>query len=680
MRAALLFTVAFAVSSPLACDSAGNTQEPGPIADGLPADCSPLRVPGACMMPWPNAIYLKTDGTTATGYRLALDGKTFPVVNAQNTPFDPTRWNLADGFSPAGAVLYYFAERIDPSSLVPETNIAASLKPGAATVLVDMSTNALVAHFSGVDENIRHDTDRQGIIITPVQRLLPDHRYAVAITNAVRTADGGQPTPPPLFQPMLHGLAPSDPMSQAQLARMPAIVASLAAAGVPSENLVVAWDFVTGSDTALTGHVLTMRDQALEAVGPDGAGYTVKEVDPSFDPQVLRRIRGTFTVPQFLDHPDETTAEASLQFDASGNPVLIGSYQAPFTVIVPAVAAQRHPLPIVLYGHGLFGTGDGELDDGASSDDNYVETFANKGGYVVVATDWIGLSAHDSPVDTGNDGAVAGALTNFSHFTWITDRLQQALIANMVLARTMRGLIAKDAAMTVSGQAGDASVADPTRLTYYGISLGGIMGMSFMGYDPDVLKGVLGCGGGFWSTMLERSTDWRLAEAVFPAAYPDPLDQELLLALAQMQFDYSDPATIAPYILKAPLRGTPKKQVLSQMGLNDAQVSNVVTEMIARTEGEPFLSPAVVQPWGITPVKGPLASGVSSWNLNTTPVPQPTNLTPGQDNGVHEGVRWIPQVQTQIDTFFATGQVVDECGGSPCVEPIPPETPDAGAF
>jgi hypothetical protein len=226
-----------------------------------------------------------------------------------------------------------------------------------------------------------------------------------------------------------------------------------------------------------------------------------------------------------------------------------------------------------------------------------VQDFANLEGYVVVATDWIGLSSHENPISPDTNQALALALTDFSHITWVTDRLQQALVNAMVLARTMTGGIVNDPLMTVSGKAGGAPVADAARLTYYGISLGGIMGLSFMGYDPDVTRGVLGCGGGFWSALFERSVNWKEAQAIVPASYPDSLDQQLLLALAQMQFDYSDPATIAPHVLLAPLPGTPVKQLLMQMGVDDAQVANVTTEMIARTTGIDLLSPAATSAW-----------------------------------------------------------------------------------
>jgi len=646
----------------LALAAGCNGAPPATLDDGLPTTCDPLRVPGACMMPWPNAIYLASDATTATGFRLALAPETLPPRSTDGEPFDPTRWNVADGFSPAGPILYYFAEPIDPSSLVPETDTGRSVAPGAATVIVDMTTNQLVAHFSGVDANVVKEFDRQGLIITPAQRLAPKRRYAVAITKAIRTTSGALPTPPPLFDRIANGDPPDDALSKAEAARMPDVLASLAAAGVSRDDLLVAWDFVTGSDEAITSHVLSMRDQALAAAGPTGIGYTVTSVEDDFDAATLRRVRGTFTAPAFLDNEDETQPEASLSFDASGAPVMNGTYEAPFTVIVPR-AAQSGPLPILLVGHGLFNTGEIELGDATGSD---IQDLANTNGYVVVATDWIGLSAHENPLAPNANGAFEYVLSDFSHLSWVTDRLQQALVTTMVLVRTMTGKIAADASL--------AGYVDTSKVTYYGNSLGGIMGMSFMGYDPDVTRGALGVGGGFWSTLFQRSVNWKEALLVFPGEYPDSLDQQLLMALAQMQFDYSDPATVAPYVVNAPLGGNPKKQVVMMMGVGDAQVPNVATEMIARTAGTPLLSPNAIDVYGMTPQAGPLSSALTTWNVNSPPAPPDTNQTPAHDNQVHQAVRRLPEEMQMVGTFFSTGQVVDTCGG-PCNLPVPPGTP-----
>ncbi len=678
-QAVVLALAMSAAIGPAACGSSsapppGPSPSPAPpeISDGLPDSCSPLRQPGLCMLPWPNAIYLTKDSTTATGYRVALDGKNLPIPSNTHKPIDTTRWNMADGFSPAGPMITYFPGPLDPASLVPETDIGKSLQKGAATVIVDMTTGDKVAHFSGVDENATRDTDHQALLITPAQRLLPNRRYAVGVTRALRTMAGKTPAPPPRFETIAAGNPPNDALSQAEAARMPDILGALARAGVGKADLLEAWDFVTGSDSYLQGHVLSMRDQGLAKVGPKGAGYTITAVDENLDAEVLRRIRGTFTVPQFIDNPDESKPEAELSFDKNGKPILRGTYEAPFTIIVPAVAKTKSPLPVIVYGHGLFGNGEEELGDASGS---YVQDFANREGYVVVATDWIGLSSHEDPVHAGSNSALTYVLADLSKTPWMTDRLQQALVNAMVLERTMVGRMVNDPRMTVTGAAGGAPVADPSQVAYYGISLGGIMGMSFMGYDPYVTRGVLGVNGGFWSALFQRSVNWKLAELFIVGAYPDELNTQILLALMQMQFDFTDPATVAPYLLGSPLPGVPKKQVLSQMGFGDAQVSNVTTEMIARTAGLPLLAPGVTQAWGIPARHAPLESAWTTWKVDAPPWPADTNQTPAHDNQVHEAIRRIPQVNDQIHTFLSTGKVVDTCGGKPCDEPIPPSTP-----
>jgi hypothetical protein len=78
---------------------------------------------------------------------------------------------------------------------------------------------------------------------------------------------------------------------------------------------------------------------------------------------------------------------------------------------------------------------------------------------------------------------------------------------------------------------------------------------------------------------------------------------------------------------------------------------------------------------GVTPKPGPLASALTTWDVESLPAPPQTDKTPDQDNQVHEAIRRVPQAEQQIQTFFATGQVVDVCGGQPCVVPVPPSTP-----
>ena len=658
MHSKTLFVMGFGIACALAqgCSSSSSSTAAKSAAttidDGLPASCSPLRTKGACALPWPNAIYTTPDATTKTGVRLALTSDILPL-KAGTGLLDPTRINKADGFSPGTPVLAYFNERIDVASLVAPEDPAKSLDPSAATILVDMETKKLVAHFSEIDLTVRQDEDRQGLMIRPLARLLPSHSYAVAITTSIKTTAGVLPTPPPLFASIADGNAPSDAMSQKQAARMPAILAALKGAGVERDKLVVAWDFVTASDEYVTSHMVSMRDQALADVGMDGGAFTITKIDDLTGTRVARRITGTFTVPQFISPADPTNPKAEISFDSAGKPMMQGHYEAPFEMIIPPLAKTK-ALPLMLFGHGLLGGAD-NLTDGST-----MAQFAADNGYILFATDWIGLSHNENPIG-GSNGAIGEALTDFNHLPWVTDRLQQALVNAMVLVRTVRGKLSKDPAMQMNGN----PVADTSKIYYWGISLGGIMGGAFMGYDPDITQGVLGVAGGFWSLMMQRSSQWPQFELLIKGSYADYLDQQLGIAVTQCYFDFADPATAAPHTVKAPLAGVPMKQILVQMAVGDSQVPNLATMEMTRTEGIPLIGSTTLTTYGIDTAAGPAPSGLTIWDVHAKPAAPLTNVTPTSDNGAHGAIHALPKLQQQMQGFFTTGMITDTCGG-PC--------------
>ena len=108
----LLFAALVAL---LGCGSSAPAPPPGPTAptDGLSAGCNPLRENGACLLPFPSAIFLDEDGTTPTGFRVHLSSELMPQTE-QGVAYDPVRMNLADGFSPSCEILAYFPDRIEP--------------------------------------------------------------------------------------------------------------------------------------------------------------------------------------------------------------------------------------------------------------------------------------------------------------------------------------------------------------------------------------------------------------------------------------------------------------------------------------------------------------------------------------------------------------------------------------
>src|SRR5205809_49512 len=73
---------------------------------------------------------------------------------------------------------------------------SASLDPPSPTVVIDLDTGERVPHFAEPDLEAYVDSEPTpsdvALIIRPLVRLTPGKRYAVAITKALKAADGSE--------------------------------------------------------------------------------------------------------------------------------------------------------------------------------------------------------------------------------------------------------------------------------------------------------------------------------------------------------------------------------------------------------------------------------------------------------------------------------------------------------
>ncbi len=641
--------------------SDGGAQDAGALlALGVAPECNPLRGedPKDCATPWPAFTYETPSKTTASGFQMAVPPNALPT-NAGGSPLDPSIIDAEDGFSPAGPIVVHFPEGIGGANLPGWQNLAASLDPASPTQILDAQGNR-VLQFTELDATVT-DLARQAIFIRPMVRLQPKSRYVVLLLKSL-TDPTGKPLPAPAaFSALLSG----SPTDNARLeAWRPDFAANvlpvLAKAGIATKDVLLAWDFTTGSDELLTSHVLSMRDQALAVVG-DGSKipYTIDLVDDGTlgggppqadggtDGGIYERLTGHFSVPLFLSASDES---GSLVLDG-GVPALQGQDPVRFAAIVPSqilTATAQAPLPVIVFGHGLLGD---------AVDYSYypqLQAAAEEFGTVMVFTNWTGLSSQDQ-------GIAGGAVADLNGLPLVTDKLQQAIVNQIVLARFARTELGHDAHLTPNG----VDVLSSDAPYYYGISLGGIMGDSFMAYDPDVTQGVLNVPGGCWSLLLQRSTNWAPLAPIFLSSYPDGVDEALLSAYLQALFDWSDPITTAPYVLQRPLPGVPRKQLLMQEGRYDMQVSNLATEMTARTLGISLITPTDDSPFGIPTATAPQPSGLTIYDLEPSREPNVSNALNSEDNGVHDGVSATAAAARQVGAFLRPGGVVtQQCSGS----------------
>jgi hypothetical protein len=632
MRQALLILLVLA-----ACGDDGTS---------IPDECNPLGGQG-CMLPWPSMAYATTDASTKTGFRLDIPREAMPV-NLDGIPVEPAVFNRWDGFSAIGPMLAIFPTGVSAEGLPPHKDPAASLAPGSPIVLLDMDTGERAPFFAEVDANVKEkDRAKAALIIRPLARLRPGGHYAVAIRNTVKDMAGVPLEPSPGFAALRDGKGLDHPRFGAMKTNATQMLNALAAAGVDKGELVLAWDFVVASDEFIRSDLETMRAAALPAIGVDGVNLTFTTVSKP-NPATHQSYAGTFKSPSFLTDGE---ADASvMRRDERGLPVMMGMYDARFAAIVPKCMETQQPnqlpRPAIVFGHGLFGSAEGYLDDG------FVAQIAEDRCVTIIAGDFIGL--------TERQLALAPlAVNDFNKGPQIADKLAQSIIDFIALESAVRGPMATSDAFKVNGRA----VIDPARVYYVGGSLGGIMGNTFMAYDPKITRGVLAVPGGNWSMLLERSAAWSLLLGIHQGAYPDPEVHQLNLALAfGMGLEPVDPMTTTAHVIKDPLFGNPVKNILIWYALGDSLVTNISTEMVAREMGIPLLGPSVKTPWNMTAMTGPAPNGIVVYDEKKQPLPYDTNQ-PQEDNGTHSGVNRRPAVMRQLEKFLlsSTPLASQEC-------------------
>jgi hypothetical protein len=617
------------------------------IASAIPAACNPLGGE-SCLLPWPSMAYAVPDKGTVSQYRLELPIEAMPV-NGGGVAVDPATLNARwDGFSPTGPILAMFPEGVSPDGLPSFKDPEQSLAAGSPIVLLDLDRGERAALFAEVDQNVAEGPDR-ALVIRPLVRLRECTHYAVAIRDTVRSASGGALAVPQAFAALRDGQRVDHPRFAAIAERAPAMFAGLEAAGVAKSELVLAWDFVTASDDVLRADLTAMRADALPAIGERGAHLTFTAADPA-PTSFPKGLHGTFQSPDFLTHGDAD--DSVLRRDGRGRPQMQGLRDAQFAAVIPAcVQTQPLPRPTVIFGHGLFGSAMEILDDG------FVRQLAEQHCLVFIAGDFIGL--------TSRDIRVAGvALTDLNLGARVTEKLGQSIIDFIALESAARGPMAAAPQFQVGGR----SVIDPARTFYLGGSLGGIMGNTLMAYDPNLTRGVLAVPGGNWSMLLERSFAWSPLEGVLQASYPDPQVYQLTIALFGMALEPYDPITTAAHVIKDPLFGNPMKNILMWYSLGDSLVSNLTTEMVARTMGIEMIGPSVRAPWGVSVVPGMLDNGIVALDDHPTPLPPETNVPPAVDNGTHSGINRKAAALRMVQSFLLPpSRAVDGCAlsGSP---------------
>ena len=171
-----------------------------------------------------------------------------------------------------------------------------------------------------------------------------------------------------------------------------------------------------------------MRDDALATVGDSGPELTVTEVTSFTEAEnayIALDIQGTMEVPYYMKPLSTLIGEFSqFHFGEDGLPAQNGTMTVPFWIRVPHTAINGSPHGLVMYGHGLLGSGS-QVRGGFNS------KIAHDHALIFFAADLAGMSEPEY------SGAIQ-IVQNFTLFPIIGDRLHQGMINWVLLTRAMR--------------------------------------------------------------------------------------------------------------------------------------------------------------------------------------------------------------------------------------------------
>lgn len=588
------------------------------------------------ILPYPSSLYEKADGS------LDVPVGAFPDNVITKTPFDPAPLATRRGWPATTTMLWAAPGGVDPALLPGPGDMTATVGGTTNTVVLDMTTGELVAHFSEVDANEFDLPSKQAVYIRPAQRLAGGHRYAVGIRK-MKARDGKDLPVTAGFQAVLDDKNTGHVRLDAARPRLRAAVAALEAAGIARNDLVVAWDFTVAPDEDAVADPLAARAAALAAMGPLGVNltYTVpSDLGPyTNDTRIARRIEVDFQSPA-------VTGEMHVGFHRDGNGTVIaqGTMTANAYIMVPPCATAGNKAGIVMYGHGFFGS----LDELKAA--TYMRDIAADGCFIIAGTQWTGMSNDDIP-------SALLALNDLNKGWGFGERIWQGMVNSIALEQLLRGKLATELLVDSANQ----SIVDTSRVYFLGISLGHVLGSTFFAYDPFITRAVLHVGAANWALMFERSSNWATYGVPLKSTYDTLMDADIMEQVLQMALVPVDGATVAG----VQLPDTPSKQFLMHTSRDDTQVPNLASFFAARSFGVTLLEGSVITPYGFAPPVATVSTG-NPWLIvdeQPTPKPPETNEVFAYTNQAHENARRRAVLQQQMRDFWATGTASNPCTG-----------------
>ena len=558
MRSRITLTLALSTLLLAACGSSSNSDRAVPTAPVNNNDGSPVTGvltarfdPTNAVIPLPNNLLLS--GTKD----LTLNP---PVADPTNFGDPTVAISTLDGWSTVGPMSTSFSATPNPATIVSGQSVrvfeVSLTGPGGGVTGI---TRELTGGVDFVTAMAPSDPQNRTLAIIPTQPLAQLTSYMVVLTNDISDARGNNATPDQAYS-LSKRTSPLCVNGQSTEPLLPAATAcaleplrqltnshlgAAAGVGIAPEKVILSWVLTTQSITPVMQAVRSITEPGPLRLVNSGMNLSAVGQPPIADIHI-----GTLTVPYYLSAPSQSNPTAPLTgfwkaapgayvppFNAAGLdprstnitfanpfPVKTSDVTIPVLATIPNAASGRSKpasgWPVVIFQHGITGNRSHALAVAA--------TLASQ-GFAVISIDLPlhGLPA-DSPLAIGNTpfGAIASERTfdvdfvnnetgapgpdgipdasgahfiNLSSLLTSRDNLRQAVADLFVLTASIPWID-----ITGDGM-GDFDTAN---VQFVGLSLGSMVGTSFLALEPSVNVGLLSVPGGGIARLLDGSASF----------------------------------------------------------------------------------------------------------------------------------------------------------------------------
>ena len=399
--------------------------------------------------------------------------------------------NKQDGFSTSGTILFYLEglkeahehnvsrknNKRSSKKLIGPDEIALSTTNKSLTLLLDLESHSLVPHFAEIDYM---DSDRPLVFLQSAKSLARNRRYAVILVDA--EDKNGILLPPSEYLIRLIKRNHEEELNAKERKRglfyrntvIPELYKAATWLGEDS-RIQMLFDFHTTSEMGQLGTVRKIVEGSLNVVSDERWGgwghHNVRVLQVDEDKQcqasskaIGKIIHAEIDLPTFLTAGRWNGRAKMIDTKALQEGYSTNSAPVKCLLIVPCAIAQgKVPVKAVIdYGHGFMNSRQELFDMGS------LHQHANEEGYIMMATDWRGMSRLDLMVVQKTfladpsllDSIQANVMQGFGFKASI-----QHFVETKLLAKEFLNLEARK----------DKKV----RYVFWGISQGGILGSAY---------------------------------------------------------------------------------------------------------------------------------------------------------------------------------------------------------